>query len=249
VTRSVEVLVSEEGQAPIVEWQGSDRAFIWSFGDGGPLLVDLSIDPPRQVRVLPELFSLALVYPDQMSSMGVFYSPANNSYHVVAHINLPEDTSIYLYHGENGQIEQLAGDRPVMMILPGDQRMPLAPVQDTPEQNTPTVDDGYDLVWVDRPGQLQAYLQVAGHTPRNYPTLQSRLVPGSTHMLFGSSQGISLVNLSSGEIEAFWQLVGAEEATLPSLSVNPQGHSLITVAHHDDTQKQSNLLYWISLEK
>jgi hypothetical protein len=245
VLRSMEIEASNEGRAPLIEWLGPERPFVWSFGVGGPLMVDLSVDPPKQVRVLPELFGLNLMtYPDQISSMGVFYSSVDGGYHIVAHVNLPEDKSIYLYHGENGQVEKLAGDRNVMMILPGDQRMPLELWQDTP-----TYDDSYDLVRVDAADQPQTPLQVSGHIPRKSPNLQSRLLPGSKRMLFGSTQGISLVGLPGGETLAFWQLVGAETSTLPTLSLAPNGRALIAVAHLNDSQIPDSPLYWLSLEK
>lgn len=247
VLSSLEIEASREGRAPLLEWMGAERAFVWSFGADGPVLIDLSVEPPQQVYVLPELLGLDLTYPDQMSSMGVFYSPTNDSFHIVAHINLTEDQSIYLYHSETDQVEQLAGDRQVMMILPDDQRMALVPWQDTP-----IYDDGYDLTWVDQSEQPQTHLHVSGHTPRNYPSLSSRLLPGGKRMLFGSSQGISLVGLPGGEMLAFWRLSGAENASLTNLSPAPHGRALIAIAYlvpTDDNQESGNLLYWLRLEK
>jgi hypothetical protein len=244
VLRSLDVEVNSEGRAPLIEWMGAERPFLWSFGAGGPLLMDLSQDPPTQVRVLPELFHLNLEYPNDISSMGVFYSPDNDHFHIVAHVNLPIDSSIYLYHSETGQVEQLDGSRQVMMILPDDQRMPLVLWKDTQ-----TYDDGYDLVWVDRPDRAPTHFQINGHTPRNYPNLQSRLLPGSERMLFGSTQGISMIGLPGGEALAFWQLRGAEDATLPTLSVAPNGGAAIITANVSNTQDQGNLFYWLGLEQ
>jgi hypothetical protein len=242
VLRSMEIEASTEEQAPLVEWLGPERPFIWSMASDGPLMIDLSANPPQQIHVLPELFELNMVYPDDISSMGVFYSPAYGSYHIVVHTNLPDDKSIYLYHGEDGKAEKLAGDRQVLMILPGDQLMPLIPMQDTP-----TYDDEYDLVWVDRPEQPPIHLQVSGHTPRNYPNLQSRLRPGGTGILFGSTQGISLVGLPGGDTQAFWQLTGAENATLPTLLLTPDGLGLIVFASSNGSEGQDSLVYWLSL--
>jgi len=71
-------------------------------------------------------------------------------------------------------------------------------------------------------------------------------------MLFSSTQGISLVDLTSGETQAFWRLSGAENATLPSLSLAPNGRVLIVTADTnsaEDGQSQGNLLYWLPLEE
>ncbi len=245
VLRSLEIETSAEGTAPIVEWMGPERPFAWGFGTGGPLLVDLSIDPPRQVHVLPELLGLDLLYPDQINSMGVFYNPENGGFHVVVHVNLPDDNSIYLYHSENDSVEKLAGDRQMLMFLPGDQRMPLAPMQDAP-----TYQDSYDLFWVDKPDKPQAQLQISGHSPRNYPMLHIDLLPGSQRILVGSSQGVSMIGLPAGETLAFWRLVGAEDASSPSLNLAADGRTLFVTAHLNpsaDGQDRGSLLYWIRL--
>jgi hypothetical protein len=240
VALSLEIEASNEGRAPFMELAGAERLMIWSLGSGGPLLIDLSLDPPKQVRVLPDLFGLDITYPDQISSIGVFFSLQDNSYHIVASINLPEDKSIYIYHGENGQVEKLPGDRHVMMILPGSQRMDIVP------QDPPTIDDRYELVWVDALEQPPVDLQVSGHTPRNYQNLQSRLSPDGTRMLFGSTQGVSMVGLPGGETLAFWRLVGADNPLLLNLSLSPRGNALIAIALNSENPSQGNLIYWLA---
>jgi hypothetical protein len=139
-------------------------------------------------------------------------------------------------------VEKLAGDRPVLMILPGDHLMP--PIQ---WQDTPTYEDVYDVVWVDRPEQPPIHLKVRGHTPRNYQLLASRLRPGSTGMLFGSTQGISLVGLPGGETQAFWQLIGAEDAIYPTILLTPDGLGAIVFVSSNSSGTQDNLVYWLSL--
>jgi hypothetical protein len=245
VPHSLEIESSNEGSAPLVEWMGAKRAFVWGFGAGGPLLVDLSVDPPRQVRVLPELFGLDVAYPEEMNSIGVFYDPASDSFHSVAYINKEDDQSVYIYHSESGQVEKLPGDRQAILILPGDQRMPLTPMLDTPGS-----DDTYAVIFVDAAEQPQPPIQVRGHTPRNYPMLSTRLLPGGRRMLFGSSQGVSLVGLPGGETLAFWRLAGAENTTLPSLMLDPDGRAVIVTtdpAASATDDAQGGLLFWIPL--
>ena len=201
-------------------------------------MIDLSVDPPSQVRVFPDLFGFNLTYPDQISSMGVFLSPTDNIFHIVAHVNLPDDNAIYVYHGENGQIEKLPGDQQMLMILPGDQKMPAIIRQDTP----PYADE-YRLVWVDMPDKPMVNLPVSGHSQRNTFYLPTLLLPGSTRMLFGSTQGISLVALPGGETLKFWRLVEAEDVSLPTFSPSPQGNALIVTAHINNNQNFGALLY------
>jgi len=244
VLRSLEIQSSHEWGAPSSEWLGTQRLFIWSMDQIGPILLDLSQEPPQQVRVFAELYGIDMLYPDQLSSMGVFYDPGGDRYHIVFNANFPEDKSIYLYHSESGQVEELDGNRQVMMIFPGGQRMALIPLEDGP------VEDGsYDVLWVDATDRPQAHVEASGHLPRNYYMLQSRLLPGCIRMVFGSSQGISLVDLTNGETLAFWKLSGAENALLPHLSLSPDGHVLIITTDASDNQPQSSMLYRLALEE
>lgn len=249
VLRSLEVEASSEGYAPIVEWINPQRPFIWSFGQGGPLLVDLSVDPPEQVRVLPKLLGLDLAYPDEVHGMGVFYTGEGETFHIVTRVNLPDDQSIYLYHSENGEVEQLGGDRQMMFIFPGDQRMPTSTEAYGPASPEQIYDDGYDVLWVDAPERPQVHIEVSGHNPRNYSMLQSRLLPGGERMLFTSTQGISLVDLLTGRTLAFWGLSGAENALLPSLSVSPNGRTAVSIADTGTTENQGSYLYLFSWEE
>lgn len=244
LSRDFEIQVQNEGRAPLSEWVGAQRLFVWSYEPAGPLLVDLSQEPPQLVRVIPELFGIDMVYPDELASMGVFYNSEEDTYHIVFNANFPEDKSIYLYHSESGQVEQLDGNRQVMMVFPDDQRMPLVPLQDEP------VEDGdYDVIWVDVQDRSQVHVQASGHLPRNYYMLQSRLLPGGTSMLFGSSQGISLVDLLNGETRVFWRLSGAEDALLPTLWLSPDGRVLIAKADSMDGELQNSRLYRLVLDE
>jgi hypothetical protein len=141
-------------------------------------------------------------------------------------------------------VEKLDGDRQVMMIFPGDQRMPLVPMPDGP------VEDGsYDVLWVDAPDRPPVHIEVSGHHPRNYYLLQSRLLPGGARMLFGSSQGISLVDLPSGKTLSFWRLTGAEESLLPRLYLSPDGRLLIAVTESNESKPQGSGLYRLVLDE
>jgi hypothetical protein len=244
VLRSLEIKASSEGRGPVSEWIGPQRLFVWSMQPSGPLLLDLSQEPVQQVQVFAELFGIDMLYPDQLFSMGVFYAPDGDKYHIVFNANLPGDKSIYLYHSESGQVEKLDGDRQVMMIFPDGQRMSLVSMPDGP------VEDGsYDVLWVDAPDRPSMHIEVSGHLPRNYYLLQSRLLPGGTRMLFDSSQGISLVDLPSGKTLAFWRLTGTEGSWLPHLYPSPDGRILIAVTESLDSQPQGSGLYRLVLDE
>jgi len=244
VLRSLEIHSSHEWGAPSSEWLGTQRLFIWSMDQIGPILLDLSQEPPQQVRVFAELYGIDMLYPEQLSSMGVFYAPDGDEYHIVFKAEFPDDRSIYLYHSESGQVEKLDGDRQAMMIFPDDQRMSLISMPDGP------VEDGsYDVLWVDEPDRPQVHVEASGHLPRNYYLLQSHLLPGGTRMLFGSSQGISLVDLPDGKTLAFWRLTGVEGSWLPHLYLSPDGRVLIATTESLESVPQGSGLYRLVLEE
>jgi hypothetical protein len=246
VLRSLILEAGSKDQAPLAEWMGSNQLFVWPFQSKGPLLVDLAVDPPAQTQVISELLGLDLAYPEQISSAGAFNDPASGSLHFVLHMNLPTDPDIYLYHGENGQVERLAGDRPRLMFFPGGQLMPLVHLQSRPPDQ-----DTFELFWVDRPDLAPIHWVVSGHLPRTYPTLQIDQIPEQEALLLGSSQGISQVGLPGGEVQAFWPLGSGEEGSPPSISISPDGRSMIVTLFLASTgdSLQGQRLYWIDLEQ
>jgi hypothetical protein len=74
-------------------------------------------------------------------------------------------------------------------------------------EDTPTYRDEYALAWLDRPGETER-LAVEGHTPRSHPQIFPRYLPTSSHLIFNSSQGVSLVSLPDGKTVGFWELAG-----------------------------------------
>jgi hypothetical protein len=247
ILRSFEVETGNEDRAPIIERIGPERLFVWGFGTGGPLLVDLSVEPARQERVLPELFGHELDYPLDVHSMGAFYSPDSNSFHIVVHVNLPGDQSIYLYHGESGQVEVFPGEGQALVIFPGDDLMLQVPLQEIS-----AYEEEYDLIWADAPEQESKRLVVSEHSYRNDPYLKFRLLPDRQALLISSTQGISMVGLPGGETLEFWQLVGGETATYVSLILSPDGRSVIAHAHLNSPMEgegQGSPLYWIPLDE
>jgi hypothetical protein len=52
---------------------------------------------------------------------------------------------------------------------------------------------------------------VDGHRGRNYPLLNVTWLPDTERLVFTSSQGISLIDATSGAPLAFWRLGGVDE--------------------------------------
>jgi hypothetical protein len=93
----------------------------------------------------------------------------------------------------------------------------------------PTYRDEYELVWVDTPEVEPRRLVVQGHVPRNYPDLNAEYLPGSSRMVFGSSQGVSLVSIPDGELLGFWELEGGSTSPSTYVIASPDGKALVAI--------------------
>lgn len=247
VVRSFVLAAGSEDRALHLEWMGPDQLFVWLFQPGGPLLVELASDPPSQTQVIPDLLGLEIDYPNQIYSAGAFYDPDSQNMHFVLHVDLTTDNNVYLYHGENGQVEQLPGDQPRLLIFPDGQLLPLVLFQDRPPDQ-----DAFELFWVDRPEQAPTQWMVSGHLPRGYPTLQVDQIPGQESLLLSSSNGISQVSLPDGEAEAFWPLGSGEDGSPPSISVSPDGRAMIVTLYPSQTSSSGQPhqpVHWIKLDQ
>jgi hypothetical protein len=81
-------------------------------------------------------------------------------------------------------------------------------------------------------------LRVEGHVPRTHPQMIPEYLPASARLVFGSSQGISLVSIPDGKTVGFWEL--ANNADYFSVIPSPNGEALVVAAGGDG-------LYYISL--
>jgi hypothetical protein len=231
------------GEVALMDWFREDTIYVWAFFEKGPLLVDLAGAEPRVVRVLPELFGLDLVYPDDFAADSSVADETSGAYHIAFKVNTAADKTTYLYHSESGAVEKLPVEGNTYLIFPDGDLEPLFLTEDGP-----TYTDEFDLVWVDEPAKGIRHLRVAGHTPRDYPILWPRLLSDGSQIAFASTQGVSLVSIPDGQLVNFWSLEGGGEPSRPVLS--PDGRFLSVSAWVQDTQPPNpgGLFYLIPLE-
>jgi hypothetical protein len=241
IVEQVEVDGGQTTDPMHAEWLGPDRLLVWSMDSRGPVLVDFSAGPARQVRIIPEWLGLSITYPDQVYTAGAFYAPSMQAFHFAVQVNTPEDQSTYIYHSEDGRVEHILINQPSLLVFPDDQRMPITWYQDQT-----MAAESIQLFWVDAPEKSGGAIPLAGHGGAPSATLQTRLLPGSESLLVGSPHGISLIALPDGDPLAFWELDGAEEAGGISFSVSPDGKTLLAVARLNSPD-QGDLLYWIAI--
>jgi hypothetical protein len=226
-----------------LQWLSEDTLYLWTFSENSPTLVDLSGNEPRITLVLPALFGLDLVYPDEFSSDTAVADSSAGNYHIVFKVNSAEDKSTYLYHSESGQVEKLPAEGHTFLIFPNGDLEPMFSAED----ELSYVDE-FDLVWVDDPGKEVQHLSVSGHTPRDYPTLWPRLVPGRDLIAFTSSQGVSLVSITEGQLQSFWSLEGG--GTPNRALASPDGRFLVvsTYSQSEDGSGSSSAYYLIPFQ-
>lgn len=203
VIRTIELPAA--GEVSLLDWLLEKTLYIWNFSEKGtgPVLVDLDGSEARVITVLPELFGLDLVYPDEFSADTAVADQSAATYHVAFKVNTASDKATYLYHSESDQVEKIPVEGHTYLIFPDGDLEPLFLAEDEP-----TYTDEFDLVWVDEAERGIQQLGVAGHTPRDNPILWPRMVPDGSKIAFASSQGVSLVSIPEGRLLGFWKLEG-----------------------------------------
>jgi hypothetical protein len=241
VLRTVELPAYPE--MPMLQWLRDDTLYMYTFSENSPTLLDLSESEPQLIKVLPELFGLDLVYPDEFSSDAAVADPATGVYHIAFKVNTADDKTTYLYHSESDRIERLPVEGHTYLIFPDGDLEFLTSAQDQQAYV-----DEFDLVWVDDAEKDIQHLSVAGHTPRRDPLLWPRWIPGRQAIAFASSQGVSLVSVPDGQVLGFWSLAGGGDVNRPMLS--PDGRFVVvsTFRMSEDQSSSSSAYYLIPVE-
>ncbi len=197
-----------------VEWL-SDHELLLS-GQDTLSLIDLEANPTRVSNVFKDLFSLDISFPNDISSLATFPSPTGKSFILAVRINHPRNQNVYIYYSENGKIEILHPSMNALLFFSNGDWTELSKLEDMNH-----LQDTFELYWPDAPVMASQQLAVAGHLPRNYPSLSLKYLADKSQILIGSSQGISLVSMPDGKLLDFWELSGQKYHMQPSLLVSP----------------------------
>lgn len=220
--RSLPLEYATDQSAPSVTWLTDNELLL--HGGGALAVVDVHAEPPRITDVVRDLLLLDIAYPDDFSAMAPVTDPTGDGYHLAVRVRHPRTQAIYLYHSKTDQVEVLQSTAEVLLVFPGG-----ATVGPLPSESPPTDRDEYELIWVDAPGSERQRLVVTGHLPRHSPSLFARALPNSSRMIFSSSQGLSLVSLPDGELQAFWKLEGGGAGPSPYVLASPDGEALVAL--------------------
>jgi len=225
-------LDGEFGQsAPWIEVLSDHELLVNGIGEW--LIIDFSVDPPAITNVLADIFGADVKFPDEISASGAFVDPNGSGYYLAVRLNHPRDQATYLYDSRSGQVHVYNHEYHTLLLFPNGYLMEMAK-----QEIVPTYRDEYDIVLVDQPETVQPQLKLDGHTPREYPHLNLEYMEKRSQLVVASAQGVSLVSLPNGEMEAYWELIG--DGYSPGLIAAPDGSVLIAT-------KDFGGLYYISL--
>ena len=200
VGKSLSLVAASDQSAPYIEWLSQDELLLQS--NGTLSIMDLRFDPPRLTDVMKDIFLLDIAYPDDISSMTSLPNPDGSGYRIGVRVNHAHNQETYLYDSITGQVQTFQYDFGTLLFFPDGQWMELPKFEVEPSYS-----DQFDLVWVDQSDKTM-HLTIKGHTPRSYPQLYLRYLPSSSQLAFGSSQGVSLASVFTGETTGFWQFAG-----------------------------------------
>jgi hypothetical protein len=238
VERTVELECTHGRSAPRLDWLISDRLVIWGGSDSGPVQVTLGPGEPQVIRIIPEIFGLDIVYPDDMAGIATVEDQAADTYHIVMTLSLPGSDLIYLYHSESDEVEELPHELPTFLLSPnGDWTSMRKWDWDNPPSVPESVDE-FRLIWMDS-DQEAHHLVVEGHIPRQYPDLHAVWLADRSQMAFSSSQGVSVVSIPDGALLGFWELEGYEGIGFPGLFASPTGDVIAVDAQFSEPDGQS----------
>lgn len=221
VERELPLDSASDQSAPFVVWMSEEELLV--HASGALFLIDLRTDPPEYTDVFREIFLLDLSYPDDITSF------AWEGHHLSVRVNHPRNQDIYIYHPETGEVEIIQpGDASPLLFFPNGEMVEMASYPEEPSG------DQYELIWIDAPDAPSRVLSVQGHLPRNYPQLFPRYLPEASTLVFGSSQGVSLLSMPDGEALGFWELGGGgsispyvlPSSDYPALVVAAEGDGL-----------------------
>jgi len=226
-----------------IEWTNKDQLMLLdSFTQ--MRLIDINSQPVQLTNAFPDLFGI------EFPGMGVTISGSEQGttggqdYHLFVGTGLSPDGQFYLYHAESGVVDIIPFDQSLILVFPNREAV-TAQIW----AETPSLKDIYRVIYVDSAIEPFA-ITVKGHTPRPGSWLSTDILTGAQQVLFGSIQGISLVDLKSGEILAFLGLENQEQFQDFYSMLSPDGKTVLGFALKQDPCEWSKTtaMYWLRLE-
>jgi hypothetical protein len=228
-----------------VDWLSKDQVIVENTIDG-MTMYDLGSQPLQPVNVFSDLFGIKYPGMDQLSASDLMCRTGETDKYLVLGTGFVADGQYYIYHFNTGAVDQYPLDTPLFVVFPcGESMVAQSFVGNMESYNTLKVilvDSGvepYDLV-------------AQGHAIGEISWSFATILPGGQTVMFSSVQGISLVDLVSGEMLNFWGLDNQVEYQSFYILLSPDGKTLVGFASQESKEpgKGSYLqdMYWLRLD-
>lgn len=240
-----------------ISWAAKDHILL-DYVDGHDpqeKLIDLNSQPVEITDVFTELIGIDNL--DLWFLMPISDKPripfgdtsitGGDAYYLMYAISGLQEGQFYLYSAETGEVKTYPLDPHQLLIFPnGD-----IAVAEFIASEFPPGAPSYQIVQVgtDRdPYEADFKGQVPGFS--SYGKLV--MMPDSQQLMVASDQGISLVDLESGETIRFWALQGLEQFNDLSINLSPDGKHLIVHAVDSPIYtgpSSTTAIYWLRLDE
>ena len=227
-----------------IEWTSKDQLMLLDSIMTQMRLIDINSQPVQLTNAFPDLFGI------EFPGVGVTISGSEqgttggHDYHLFVGTGLVADGHFYLYHAESGLVDSIPFDQSLILVFPNRHAVTAQLWGEKPSSK-----DIYRVIYVDT--AMEPFdLEVKGHTPRPGTWLSTDILPGAKQALFSSIQGISLVDLKSGELLHFWGLENQEQYQDFYSMLSPDGKTVLGFALKQDPCEWSTTtaMYWLRLE-
>jgi hypothetical protein len=210
----------------------------------GMRLYDISSQPLQFTNLFPDLFGIEYPGMGQVTAWGTMRGTGEQDYHEILVTGGIPDGQYYIYHPESGLVDQYPLDPPLLVVFPnGEGGIWQSFVESSPSNNT------YKVILVDS-GKEPYDLVVNGHAAGQDSWSFATILPDARRVMFSSIDGISLVDLESGEILNFWGLINQEEYQDFNVMLAPDGKTVIGFASTKEPGQgyRNHAMYWLRLE-
>jgi WD40 repeat protein len=218
------------------------------------ILINDSSAQPKLYDIISQTIKLTDPYSDMfgmkfpgmraVTAWGKIGGEGEPDYHEILVTGGIPDGQYYIYHPESGLVDQYPLDPPLLIVFPnGEGGIAQSFVESSPSNNT------YKVILVDS-GKEPYDLVVNGHTPGQDSWSFATILPDARRVMFSSIDGISLVDLESGEILNFWGLESQEKYQDFNDMLAPDGKTVVGFASTKDPGQgyRNHAMYWLRLE-
>jgi hypothetical protein len=207
VTDSLQIPSEASEFGPWLEWLLEDVIYVFRPGGlDGLVLERQATGGWSQTHFGMETLGLDAALMANHQSYGTYVDRVKGIFSVVVALREPGGYLLYVYSSGTGQTEIYELPPDTLVIDPEGGSLPYY----QPDfSESPT--DTWHLFRVGDPDAGLQTIHVDGHRGRNYPLLNVTWLPDTERLVFTSSQGISLIDATSGVPLAFWRLGGVDE--------------------------------------